>query len=283
MWRNQQGQSQIEFLVALAVLLPFAILLPTLANLLLLQTEAHKSARHVAWERSAYPNNQLKTSEQLSVDVEDRFLKYSGAGFNPNAVVDETAWRDWKTLNTMVDYPRDVVLKMELPSSATAGYVNASSWLAGRGAGAGPNSAIELDTLQSGKVSIPLRGDISILQVTRPITAWTAEPDPLNQPDVPIDPVREQAGYYLKSSSALVADGWVAPNSAVYHARVSGIGGGRRSGLSIWAGLTGASAVAGTFREMSEHLYVNTPGTSSSFDMVDPNQSVNLPSGLKRY
>lgn len=283
MWRKQQGQSQVEFLVALAVLLPFAILLPTLANMLLLQTEAHKSARHIAWERSAYPNDQLKTSDQLSVDVEDRFLKYPRAGFNPNAVVSETEWRDWKTLHTMVDYPRNVALRVDSSRSATAGYVNASSWLNGRGGGGGSNSAIRLDTLQSGELSIPLRSDISILQITRPVTAWTAEPDPLNQPGAPVDPVRQEAGYYLKSSSALVADGWVAPNSDVFQDRVQGIGGSRRAGLSIWAGFTGAQTISGVYREMADHLYVDTPGTDSPFEMVDPNQSVNLPSGLKRY
>lgn len=282
MSRKTSGQSQIEFLIGMAVLLPFAILLPTLANMLLLQTEAHKSARHVAWERTAYPNDQLKTSEQLSVDVEDHFLRYSNAGLAPGTAVAATQWRDWKTMNSMVDYPRDVAVQVNSSRSATEGYINASSWLAGRGRSGGQASAIQLDTLQSSELSIPLRSDISILQLTRPVTAWTAEPDP-EQPGTPIDPVRQAPGYYLRSSSALVADGWVAGNNAIYHDRVADIGRFPRSVLPVWANLTGASFFSTTFRELADHLYVNTPGTTSAFDMVDPNQSVNLPSGLKRY
>lgn len=280
---RHKGQAQIEFLIGLAVLIPFAILLPTLANMLLLQTEAHKSARHVAWERTAYPNTQLKTSEQLSDDVEQHFLRHSHGSFSSRSVATETRWRDWRTLDSMVDYPRDVAVRVNSSRSATEGYVNTSAWLAGRGAGGGPDSVIRIDTLQSSELSIPLRSDISILQMTRPVSAWRSEPDSANQADLPMDPVRQDSGYYLRSSSALVADGWAAGNNAIYQARVAGIGSGMRGALPLWAGLTGASFWAGTFRELDQHLYVNTPGTSSPFDMVDPNQSVNLPSRLKPY
>lgn len=281
---RQYGQSQIEFLVSLAFLLPFAIMLPTLANMLLLQTEAHKASRHIAWERTAYATQDLKTSDELSDEVEQRFLRYSSMGFGDTASVStQTAWRDWNTLDTMVEYGRGVAMQVDASRSATASKVNTSSWLAGRGGRQDPNSAIQLNTLQSGQLTIPLKSDISILQTSRPVNAWMGEPDPMNQPSIPTDPVSEEQGYYLKSASALVADGWVPGNEKVFHDRVAGIGSSKRGFLGAYQNTPITRTMSSVFIELKDHLYVDTPGTTSAFDMVDPNQSTTLPSGLKQY
>src|SRR3990167_8643009 len=98
-----KGQSSIEFLVSMAFLLPIALLLPTLANMLLVQTEAHKAARYAAWERTAYPVDQLKTTNNLSREVEDRFLRRSTERFvNTNSQATVTTWNDFRYNRTKI-------------------------------------------------------------------------------------------------------------------------------------------------------------------------------------
>src|SRR3990167_3363011 len=147
-----KGQSSIEFLVSMAFLLPIALLLPTLANMLLVQTEAHKAARYAAWERTAYPVDQLKTTNNLSREVEDRFLRRSTERFvNTNSQATVTTWNDFRYNRTMVDFTSQQVVATQFgqPRSATATSLNASAWLAGRGGQSNPNNAVQLGTLQS--------------------------------------------------------------------------------------------------------------------------------------
>lgn len=276
MRKKASGQSAVELLVSAAVIVPIVLLIPTLANVLLVQTEAHKAARYVAWERVAYPQNQLKESADFARDVEDRFLRYSRSGFGGslNGVEDsvnvlrETPWRDWGAPQSaqqtvgIIDYDSGVGMSVVTSSSATEGYINASAYLANRG---GANR-IQLDTLQSGQLTIGLREDSSLLA-----NAMSA---------ASTDPVTGQPRYFIKSSSALVVDSWVPPNDAAFHTRVSGIGGGLRSVANWYDPLT--RAFRSVFQEIDEHLYVDTPGTRSAYDMVDPNQSLRLPAYVKQ-
>lgn len=266
--RHVAGQSSVELLVSAAVIVPFILLIPTLANLLLVQTEAHKAARHVAWERAAYPQNRLKDSSDFEADIEDRFLRYSAEGFgNSVSQKQETAWRDWGVAQPvpqavgLVDYDSGVHVAVATSRSATEGYGNTSAFLANRG---GAN-AIQLNTLQSGEISIGIKGDSSLL--ARSLSSPAA------------DPVTGEPRYFVRSSSALVVDSWVPPNDAAFHDRVGDIGGAQRNWASLHAPIT--ALFRPIFREL-DHLFVDTPGTTSAFDMVDPQQSTRLPDYLKQ-
>lgn len=263
-----KGQSSVELLVSAAVIVPILLLLPTLANMLLLQTETHKAARYVAWERVAYPQDQLKNGADLAEEVEDRFFRYGGQGFGNSASVSSqlAPWQDWGRRvsdrnadeASLVQLDGVVGARVDASRSATADHVNTSAFLAGRGG----SNAVQLDTLQSAEISVPLRSDSSLLQL------GTA----------PRDPVSGDNRFYLRSSSALVVDSWVPANDQVYASRVSDIGGRERAFLNLYENSPVARGLSGVFDEIGDHLFVNTPDTESPFDMVDPNQSLNLPS-----
>lgn len=265
---RQKGQSSVELLVSAAVIVPILLLLPTLANMLLLQTETHKAARYVAWERVAYPQDQLKSGSDLADEVEDRFFRFGTQGFGGSAsVTDQLApWQDWGRRvadrnsedASLVQLDGSVGARVDSSRSATANHVNTSAYLAGRGG----SSAIQLDTLQSAEISIPLRSENSLLQLGT----------------TPRDPVSGDNRFYLRSSSALVVDSWVPANDQVFASRVRDIGGRERSFLSAYQDNPVSRGLSGLFDEIGDHLFVNTPGTDSPFDMVDPNQSLNLPS-----
>lgn len=267
--RRVSGQSAVELLVSAAVIVPLVLLIPTLANLLLLQTEAHKAARHVAWERVAYPQTHLKESGDYEGEIEERFLRYSRAGFGDSvSVVEQTPWRDWGAdqddteSGTLVDYGGGARVSVASSRSATAGYINASAYLANRG---GAN-AVQLDTLQSGELSIGIREGSSLLAHS------------LSSPSE--DPAAGEPRYSIRSSSALVVDSWVPPHDAAFHDRVGGIGGGIRNIAGLHAPIT--QVLRPIFQELDEHMFVDTPGTNSPFDMVDSEQSSRLPNYLKQ-
>lgn len=269
--RRFRGQSSVELLVSAAVIVPIVLLIPTLANLLMAQTETHKAARYVAWERVAYPDGQLKTIEQQADDVEKRFFRNSRSGFGDSvAATEETIWRDWGRPQPnpsseeagLIDYAASGGIAVNtVSSSATEGYTNTSAFLANRG---GAANAIQLNTLQSGELSVGVRGDSSLLGSA------------LSAPS--IDPVTGEPRFHTRSSSALVVDSWMPQNDAAFSARVRDIGRGARNigpAYSLTAGL-----LRNVFDEIDEHMYVNTPGTESPFDMVDPEQSMRLPPQL---
>ena len=279
-----KGQSSIEFLVSMAFLLPIALLLPTLANMLLVQTEAHKAARYAAWERTAYPVDQLKTTNNLSREVEDRFLRRSTERFvNTNSQATVTTWNDFRYNRTMVDFTSQQVVATQfgLPRSATATSQNASAWLAGRGGQNNSNNAVQLGTLQSTRLSIPLRSDTSLLQATRPRDALYFENDPGNAPVVPLDAVAQRNRFYVASSSSLVADGWAAGNETMFRDRVSDVDRKFQNFQNFYQNGLVSRGLALVFGELNEHMFVNSADERESFNMVDSNQSTNLPAYLK--
>lgn len=265
---GQKGQSSVELLVSAAVIVPILLLLPTLANMLLLQTETHKAARYVAWERVAYPQDRLKSGSDLADEVENRFFRFGTQGFDASASVSNqlAPWQDWgrsvgdrtSESASLVQLDGNVGARVDASRSATANHINTSAYLAGRGG----SNAIQLDTLQSAEISIPLRSENSLLRLGV----------------APRDPVSGENRFYLHSSSALVVDSWVPANEQVFASRVSDIGGRERSFLSAYQNTAVTRGLSGIFDEIGDHLFVNTPDTDSPFDMVDPNQSQNLPS-----
>lgn len=282
---KSQGQSVAEFLVSLAFFVPVLLFIPTLANMLLVQTTAHKASRYVAWERTAYSAQDLKSGDELSLEVRERFLLGENQGFGEGDVGTSAGWRDFKTRTSMIDLTSDVSMDVDSSRSATAGNQNASAWLADRGGFSDPSNAIQIDTLQVARLSIPLSSELSILQSTRPVNAWYYENDPDADSDPPMDPVAGASRYYIGSSSALVADGWTSVNDAMFHERVSSVNTISRRFQNFFENALGISGLLGSlgFDEINEKLFISPEGNRASLDMVDPEQSLNLPSSLKEY
>jgi hypothetical protein len=279
--RNNKGQSIAEFLISLMFLVPAVLFIPTLANMLLVQTTAHKASRYVAWERTAYSAGDLKTSEELEGEVQQRFYVDEDLGFGSEPTEARVRWQDFRYRTSMVDYDSGVRMDLSASESATEFNTNASAWLAtGQGSLEDPHNAIVLDTLQISKLSVPISSELSIL---RPVektaeAAWFHDRDaPL--PDAPEDPIAHQNRFYVASSSALVADGWASANDAMFHDRVSGVNSISRRFQNFWEntlGLSGTLQVLG-FDEIPRRLFTNPEGRRASLDMVDQEQSRNLP------
>lgn len=280
--RQVGGQSMTEFLVAMAFLAPMVVMLPTMANLLSVQTEAHKASRYVAWERTAYATADLKSPEDMADDIEQRFLVNPESSFgSAGASTFVPPWRDFGNPDlSVIDLDEPVVIDRDAIRSATDDYQNASAWMADRGGRSDPANAVQLDTLQTSRLSIPINSEISVLQGTRALNFWFHEHAPERGPEVPMDPIAKTERFYVASSSALVADGWAPANEQMFRDRVSGMNVSAQRFQRWWEG--GLRQAAGVFEELEDHLYVD-PVYAESFNMTDSRQSTVLPTNLKPY
>lgn len=289
------GQSSVELLVSAAFIVPIVIMMATLANFLLVQTEAHKAGRYVAWERTAYAAADLKPAEEMASDIEKRFLVDPESSFgNTVKSTFRAPWRDWhwqRSGDDILDVGNQaVVIDRDNARSATAANANASAWLAGRGGRSDPANAVSIDTLQLSRVSIPLDPNASILQATKPhkiqygdetlTSFWSYELDYENSPAPPEDSIAETNRYSIASSSALVSDSWAPANETMFRDRVSGMNSASRAFQRGWEGVL--APVRGVFDELEDHLYVGSP-IAESYNMVDSHQSTVLPTSLKEY
>lgn len=276
------GQSSVELLLAAAFLIPVVIMMPTIANLLLVQTETHKASRYLAWERTAYATADLKSNEDLSQDIRTRFFEDPESSFGTNGKSTFVPpWRDFGNSQSILDLSEEVIeIRSEGAHSATAESQNASAWLANRGGDGNPANRVELNTLQVTKLSVPIRSDASVFRLTKPVTVWHHINDANKNPEIPIDPLSETERFYLASSSALVSDSWAPANEQMFRDRVAGMNRGNNSLQRGWEGLL--APIGNVFDELGEHLYVNSE-FKESFNMADDRQSVVLPSNLKEY
>lgn len=284
--RQPKGQAYAEFIVALAILVPLLMFLPTMANLLSAQTEAHKAARYVAWERTAYPINQSKTDSDIADEVKRRFLEYPESGFGEEADVGfRRPWRDFGSRDLegkIVDLDRQaVVVASATPESATDGFVNASANIAGIGGQNNPNHAIQLNTKQTTRISIPI-SDNSLLQATRITSVWFAERIPDADPQPPRDVIADENRFFVASSTSIVSDSWVSVSEAMFSDRVSSLTSGSRNVLRAIEWVPAHALSFFGFDEIDEHLFRNE-APSAAFEMVDDEQSVNLPQRLQEY
>lgn len=282
-----KGQAYAEFVVALAILVPLMMFLPTMANLLSAQTEAHKAARYVAWERTAYPINQQKSDVELADEVESRFLVDPESGFGDAKAGFKRPWRDFGSPDLegkVVDVDRqDVVVASAAPESATGGFRNASASLAGRGGQNNANHAIQLDTKQKTSLSIPISSDSSLLQATRITKVWFTERTPNADPEPPEDVIAGENRFFVASSSSIVSDSWVSVSEEMFFDRVSSLSASTKAGLDVstWIPARALSLVG--FEEIDQRLYRGERPSRDAFEMVGEEQSVNLPQRLQEY
>lgn len=279
--RSERGQSSVELAVAAAVIVPLMLLIPTMANLLSVQTEAHKAGRYIAWERTAYPVTAMKDNVELSDEVEQRFMRYPESGFGGSSVDREKLWRDFGSAGTpsIVDLESDnpnrdhIAIASDAPESSTSGFRNASARLAGVGGRYGQENAIQLRTQENTRLSIPISSRISLLNPDK---------NSSNALEAPEDPIAGRNRFYVSSSTALVADSWVPANEYMFFARVSDLTTPTRAGLRlVEMPFAGILNVAG-FEEIDRRLF-RGEAASAAFEMVGDQQSVTLPPRLTEY
>lgn len=281
-----KGQAYSEFIVALAILVPLMMFLPTIANLLSAQTEAHKAARYVAWERTAYPVSAQKSDADLATEVETRFLVDPESGFGDQKSPFRRPWRDFGSADLdgkVIDFNGSgVAVVSEDPDSATAGLVNASARMAGVGGQNNADHAIQLDTKQKTRLSIPISSDNSLFQTTRITSVWFAERTPALDTPPPEDEIAGQSRFFVASSTSIVSDSWVSVNEGMFFDRVSGLTTGSRAALRA-VELPGAQTLSlFGFEEIDQRLF-RGEAASQAFEMVDDAQSMNLPQRLQEY
>lgn len=272
--RHEKGQSSVELLVAAAVLIPLILLIPTLANLLSVQTEAHKAARYVAWERTAYPITSQKTDAFLAGEVHERFLRDPESGFGATKSGKVKAWSDFggRGHPSVVDFNAGVAMRSDVPTSSTSGFRNASARLDGVGRRYGEENAIRLRTQENTRLSIPIPSSISLLN-TNSSGGAGAEPE---------DPIAGGNRFHVSSATALVADSWVPANENMYFSRVSDLTSNTRAALrASEVGLARTLSWLG-LEEIDEKLF-RGEASADAFEMVDDQQSVSLPQRLTAY
>ena len=290
--RSSEGQSYAEFVVARAILMPIMLMLPTVANLLSAQTEAHKAARFVAWERTAYPASEQKQDTTLAGQVQEKFLQHSESSFVPGSGSAFVApWRDWGSpaygaeanlQGQILDFEDRVVVVSDAPESATAGIPNASSRLDGVGGRGNSDDAIQLETMHKTRLSIPLNEESSLFKTTKVTSVWFQERTPDEDSGVPEDHIAGRNRFNVSSSASLVSDSWIPVNEEMLFDRVSDLSTPTRAGMRLVERPVSDTIRLLGFEEIDERMY-RGENPNDAFEMVDAEQSLILPERLKQY
>ncbi|MCP5015966.1 MAG: hypothetical protein GY938_11955 [Ketobacter sp.] len=263
----QRGQAMSEFLVSMVWAIPFIFMVVAISNMLKVQTEAHKAARYVAWERTAYSGDdyQAKLSDPINgfdAEVTSRFFVNGGVGFSSGSVGSARRWFDWESKNSIIELDGGVRLVGVADADSFQGqavdFLDSSSsqvnWMRER-------SGVEINTAA-----------VDTLQVDFSTTNNYALSD--NTGFVP----------HVNSSYVLVADSWAPSNDRMFSDRVDGLRESIYSRAQRWYQNTPATrAIAGVFDEIGEKMFINEDDPEYSFDMVSPTQSSALPSSLEAY
>ena len=263
----QRGQAMSEFLVSMVWAVPFVFMVVAIANMLKVQTEAHKAARYVAWERTAYSGDdyQAKLNDPINgfdSEVTSRFFVNGDVGFSSGSVGSARRWIDWESKNSIIDLDDGVRLVGVTDSDSfqaqAASFLDSNSsqvnWMRER-------SGVELNTAA-----------VDTLQVDFSSANNYA--------------LSDNAGFvpHVNSSYVLVADSWAPSNDSMFSDRVDGLRESIYSRAQRWYQYSPFTrAIAGVFDEVGEKMFINEDEPENSFDMVSPTQSSALPSSLEAY
>lgn len=254
---KQSGQAVTEFAVALMVFVPLVLFIVIIANMLHVQTTAHKAARYMAWERVAYTQADYDSkinsaTDSFDQEISSRFLESNGAGFGGSSSGLSRTWRNPKNGDSLVDVQLGAAVDTASYTQAQSEAENFLSTNGGQLADVDTNGGLSVDTISPAQLSIPFSVSNELL---------TGD----NSPEA-------------RSSFALLADGWAPASEQQYSDQVEAM----RSGTLDLAHRTivgGAMSAFGVFREIPLRLF----NGSDPFNMVSPNQSTALPSNLPIY
>lgn len=257
--KNSQGQATSELLVMLAVFVPLVLGLVLVANMLHVQTTAHKAARYMAWESTAYSAEDYRTklNSDIMSDINNRFLDNDGVGFGQNSVGSARKWIDHSTgqdiVNMELGARHDEPTPQDFAQNVMRGFMTNRTqnlvWVDQR-------TELNLDTENIGYLSIPYDTDnISLLR------------------DYEFVDPKVQASF------AIVSDSWSAASESqfteiVKEVRSPSVVAAHRLHQRAMSAITGI-----LFKDFRNTMYhVDDP-----YEMVYDQQSTILPTSLPAY
>ncbi|MAA59326.1 MAG: hypothetical protein CMK79_04150, partial [Pseudomonadales bacterium] len=94
---KQRGQAISEFIVYMAWVIPFVFMLIAIMQMIKVQTQTHKAARYVAWERTAYTgaDYEARMSDPINGfddEIAERFFINDSVGFDSDVAVTTEKW-----------------------------------------------------------------------------------------------------------------------------------------------------------------------------------------------
>lgn len=276
--RTSNGQALSELLVSMAVIAPFFLLIPVLANYLDVQTANHEAARYVAWERTAYEN----LPADIQAKVQERFLLKESSGFSSGSIGEnDVRWRDYGRTDgsVVVDLNQDVGIDQEYMALNVNDPVTNSSIDAVQ--------AMNSDAYGKSSVSFPLDSDGYLFAVFSSGANYLKS----NRTGVatPSDSVDGSSRFHTKSAVAILADGGIVPkNEEDFTNTITG-GGGKEGFVTTDEGPLNffeaplrlfhfVFSGVGLFKEL-DILYEDDGGLRAVAD----GQSEILPDGLIEY
>lgn len=261
---KQRGSAIIETLVYVGWLFPLLLLFFAVMQLIQVQTQTHKAARYVAWERTAYSGQdyQARLNDQINgfdSEVEQRFFIDEGSGFEvdeDDGVVVSSRWNDWESKRSIIDLDGGVFVREAGENNTfideATGFLESNSsrvnWLQDR-------SDVELNAIAAATLQVNLNAGNNAA-------------------------LTERADFtpYVDASYVLIADSWAPANETAYSDRVQGVRESVYSNAQRWYQNTQATRFFSTmFAEIDEKLFVNG---SDSFEMVSPRQSTEIPGAV---
>lgn len=263
--RHQRGQAMSEFLVSMVWVIPFVLMFVAIGNMIKVQTQTHKAARYVAWERTAYSGEEYeaKVSDPIfgfDDEIASRFFINDGSGFTEDSGGYSQRWQDWKSKQSIVNLDTGVKL-LDVADTGNSNLSDAQSFLASDNSRVNwlsERSNVEMNTA----VAATLQVDFSTENNFALSDFNGAVP-------------------HVAASYVLVADGWAPGNESTYSGRVSGLRDSIYSNAQRWYQNTAATRwLAPVFDEIGEKLFINDEDPASSFDMVSPSLSVAVPTSM---
>lgn len=255
---KQKGQALAEFLVYSAWFIPFVFMLIAIVQMMKVQTQTHKAARYVAWERTAYTGDdyQARLNDPINGfddEVAARFFDNENSGFDSSGGLPSQRWRDWNSGESIVDVENGIRVREPEPGDTfinnATGFLESNTsrvnWMEER-------SDVELNSIAAASLQVDLDADSSYaLTATDGFTP------------------------HVDASYVLIADSWAPGNESVFSSRVRDVRESVYSNAQRWYQNTQATRfLAPVFDEIDEKLFIND---GDSFDMVSGHQSTEVP------
>lgn len=256
--KKEKGQALSEFIVYMAWIIPFLFMVAGIVQMMKAQTQTHKAARYVAWERTAYTGAayQDRINDPINGfddEVASRFFENENKGFDPEEGGSSERWLDWDSGRSIVNLETGVTLREPNESdtfiNGATGFLESNSsqvnWMQDR-------SDVELNSIAAASLQVDF--------------------DPENA-----YALTAADGFtpHVDASYVIIADSWAPGNDSVYSERVRGVRESVYSNAQRWYQNTQATRfLAPVFNEIDEKLFVND---DESFDMVSGSQSTGVP------
>lgn len=235
-----------------------------IVQMMKVQTQTHKAARYVAWERTSYTGPEYQNRINDPIDGFDRevalrffdnentgFASAAGGGSAGGAA--SGRWLDWNSGQSIVNLESGIQVREPDDGDTfindATGFLESNSsqvnWMRDRG-------DVELNSIAAASLQVDFNPENTY--------ALTAS---------------EGFTPHVDASYVLIADSWSPGNNAVYSDRVRGVRESVYSNAQRWYQNTQATRfLAPIFNEIDEKLFVND---GDSFEMVSGSQSNGIP------